>query len=567
MVGVISRLLRQPAWLFLVLSAGYLAAFYFGPVMLVLASSFEAGGVAYGRLFAMPAPLRVLGYTVFYAFEVTLLSLLLGLPLAYRAWRSPGRVAVIILFIASVPLWTSLLVRTFAWQGILGRGGVVNWVLTDFFGAAEVLRLSNNTFGAVLGSVYVMIPYMVLALYAGFRSIDRTLLSATRVLGATRSEAFMSVFAPLAMPAIASGCLLVFILSLGFFVPPSLLGGPSDQTVAMFIAQRVNTRGDFGGAAALSVLLLMVTLGTLTLFATAAALIRRFVQRERAGQAMFTALDLAAMIRPLRLVLLPFENSWVWNAGIVLVLALLLAPFVVIVPLAFSAASYIELPIEAWSTRWFETIVASPNWLTSAWNSIIVAAGATLAATLVGLSAALGMRHLTSRTGGALSALFMAPAILPVIVYAVGSLFMFGRFGLVDTVWSLILTHAAIGVPFVVVTLRTALGSVNPSLEGAGRTLGAGYWRVLGLITLPIVAPAMITGALMAFLTSFDEVVIALFLSGVNARTLPKVLWQASTLEVSPVIMAVGLLMVVFMLLLAFAGWLVRLVLDRSQAR
>src|SRR5690606_29959198 len=130
----------------------------------------------------------------------------------------------------------------------------------------------------------------------------------------------------------------------------------------------------------------------------------------------------------------------------------------------------------------------------------------------------------------------------------------------------LMLAHAALGVPFVVITVRTALDGLGKGLEGAARTLGAGPRQVLSRITIPLIAPAVITGAVMAFLTSFDEVVVAPFLSGVNTRTLPKQLWQASTLEVSPVIMAVGLCIVGFVIVLAVFAWALRLLVERRRS-
>ncbi|MFC7397903.1 ABC transporter permease [Chelatococcus sp. GCM10030263] len=551
----------------MLLAAGaYLAAFYLLPIGDVLWRSFGNGGEAYAAVLSSPATLRVLTHTVFFAFEVTLFSLALGLPIAYIAWQSPPSRAALILLIASLPLWTSLLVRTFAWQGILGRGGVLAWMLSDLFGMSDVPRMSNNSFGALVGSVYVMVPYMVMALYASFRSIDARLFSAARTLGSGRTQAFVGVFLPLATPGISSGCLLVFILSVGFFVPPALLGGPQDQTVAMLIAQRVNVRGNFEEAAALSVLLLATIFAILGLMAGLPPLLRRLFREpgEQAGRSF--AADAAAWLTPLRPLLRPLESRLLWQIMVVVVLAVLLLPFVVIVPLAFSAASYIQLPVREWSLRWFEQVADSRLWLEAAGNSILIAVVAASIAVLVGVAAAIGLRGRGASSARVLFALFMAPAILPVIVYAIGAFFLAARASLVDTRTGLMIAHSVLGLPFVLITVSTALATMPSNLEGAARTLGAGPPQVLARITLPLVTPAIVTGAIMAFLASFDEVVVALFLSGVTSRTLPKELWQASTLQVSPVIMAVGLYIVAFMLLVAAASWVLRAALERRHA-
>src|ERR1044072_749873 len=222
----------------------FMGIVYFGPAINVGSVSFYDGGAVYHQVLQQESTWRVLRHTLIFSAQVTLLTLLIAFPLACVATRARPGWAAVIIFVSTMPLWTSLLVRTIAWQGILGRGGVVDSVVGAVFGM-EGLVLSPNSFGSVTGSVYVMVPYMFLVLYAALSALPPNLVEAAMTLGASRAQAFISVFLPSAMRGVGAGVLLVFILSVGFFVPPALLGGPSDRTIAMLIQQRVNSQADF----------------------------------------------------------------------------------------------------------------------------------------------------------------------------------------------------------------------------------------------------------------------------------------------------------------------------------
>lgn len=203
-------------------------------------------------------------FSIFYTtFEisvlVTVLALLLGYPLAYLMSQLPPRWAGICMIFVLIPFWTSLLVRTYAWLVLLQRRGLVNETLQNLGIIAEPLRLMHNYTGTVIGMLHIMLPFMILPLYASLRAVDQNYMRAAANLGASPVRAFWTVFFPLSLPGVMAGSLLVFILSLGFYVTPALLGGGRVILVSMKIQQNAGLYFDWGAASSLGVILLVIT--------------------------------------------------------------------------------------------------------------------------------------------------------------------------------------------------------------------------------------------------------------------------------------------------------------------
>lgn len=252
-----------PILLFLVPVLLFLAVFFFWPLVSMLGRSVldPAPTLAhYARLVDEPVYLQVMATTFEIALFTTLGTLLLGYPLAYVLSGLPTRMAGLAMIIVVVPYFTSVLVRTYAWMVLLGTEGMVNQLLVAFGAPGAPYRLMYNRFGVLLGMVYILLPYMILSLYSVMRGIDRGLLRAAGSLGASRLSAFRRIFLPLSMPGIAAGCLLVFILALGFFITPALMGSQQDAMISMVIENQVETYFDWGFASALSAVLLALTL-------------------------------------------------------------------------------------------------------------------------------------------------------------------------------------------------------------------------------------------------------------------------------------------------------------------
>jgi putative spermidine/putrescine transport system permease protein/spermidine/putrescine transport system permease protein len=213
------------------------------------------------------------------AFLVTAICLLLGYPLAYLASQLSQRAATIVLLCVLFPFWTSLLVRTYAWLVLLQRRGLVNTWLQSLGVIEEPLRLVHNFTGTAIGMTHIMLPFMVLPLYASMKAIRPDFMRAAANLGASPVQAFWQVFVPLSFPGIAAGLMVVFVLSLGFYVTPALLGGGRVMMWAMQIERSIAVYADWGAASALGVVLLAVTLGILWLVSRLAG-VGNLVERQ-----------------------------------------------------------------------------------------------------------------------------------------------------------------------------------------------------------------------------------------------------------------------------------------------
>ena len=215
--------------------------------------------LAHYRRIADATHFRIFYVTFEISILVTVLALLLGYPLAYLMSQLPPRWAGLCMIFVLIPFWTSLLVRTYAWLVLLQRRGLINQTLQDWGLIDAPLRLVHNYTGTVIGMLHIMLPFMILPLYAALRSVDANYMRAASNLGATPVRAFWTVFFPLSLPGVIAGSLLVFILSLGFYVTPALLGGGRVMMVSMKIQQNAGLYFDWGAASALGVVLLAIT--------------------------------------------------------------------------------------------------------------------------------------------------------------------------------------------------------------------------------------------------------------------------------------------------------------------
>ena len=234
------------------------------------------------------------------------------------------------------------------------------------------------------------------------------------------------------------------------------------------------------------------------------------------------------------------------RGGGLAVLAFLLMPVIVIIPLSFSDSSFLAYPIEGWSLRWYREMFASDDWARATKNSFIVAPLATLLATALGTLAAMGLANTKFMGKGFITGLLISPMVVPIVVVGVSAYLYFARWGLNDSYLGLVIVHAALGAPFVVTTVLATLQSFNHNLVKASLSLGASPLETFFRVTLPVIAPGVISGALFAFATSFDEVVVTLFLAGPEQVTLPRQMFTGIRENISPTIAAVATLLILF---------------------
>jgi putative spermidine/putrescine transport system permease protein len=246
------------------------------------------------------------------------------------------------------------------------------------------------------------------------------------------------------------------------------------------------------------------------------------------------------------------DQAWdyaLW-AICVLVLAFLILPILIIVPLSFSSGTFLTFPLPGLSLRWYQEFFTSAPWQLSLRNSLIVASATTALATALGTLAALGLTRARLPAQTLLMGLIVSPMVVPLVIVAVGVYFAYAPFGLTSSLLGLTLAHTALAAPFVVITVSATLQGFDPNQARAGASLGASPVVVFRRIILPLILPGVISGALFAFVTSFDEVVVALFVTGPAERTLPRQMFNGIRENISPVIAAAATFVILVSVLL-----------------
>jgi len=214
----------------------------------------------YQRMVNSKSYARIFRMTFEVSLVTTAVCILMGYPLAYLLSQLPRRMANLCMITVLLPFWTSLLVRTYAWLVLLQRKGLINEWAIDMGLWEEPIKLVHNFTGTIIGMVHIMLPFLVLPVYGSMRAIDQDYLKAAANLGAKPTQAFWHVFLPLSLPGLFAGALIVFVLCLGFFVTPAVLGGGKVIMVSMRIATNIELFFNWGAASALGVVLLALTL-------------------------------------------------------------------------------------------------------------------------------------------------------------------------------------------------------------------------------------------------------------------------------------------------------------------
>ncbi len=265
-VRQLASLERREKWVYFAFVAPlliYLVFFFVYPLISFLPMSVFTPSFTlekFARAFTKTVYLRILRTTFEVAGMTTLIALLLGYPVAYLFTNVQGKMKMVIMALIILPFWTSIIVRMYAWMTLLGHNGIFNRLLIDAGAISEPLPMMFNRFGVLVGMVHFMMPYMVLSIYAVMSGIPHEYMQAAANLGAPPWRRFLRIYLPLSMPGVGAGCLLVFILALAFFITPALLGGLRDTMIAQVIEQEMNESFDWSFAAALSTILIVITI-------------------------------------------------------------------------------------------------------------------------------------------------------------------------------------------------------------------------------------------------------------------------------------------------------------------
>jgi putative spermidine/putrescine transport system permease protein len=566
-----------------------IVAFFLYPVLQILWLSVldragELSAENYVRATTTPVYARTLGITLEISAWTTLFSLLGGYPVAYLLATASPRTRDILTVLVLMPFWTSFLVRTFAWMILLGRNGAVNKLLVSLGITDAPLSLIFNFTGTMIGMVHAMMPLAVMAMLSVMLRLEQTLVSAARTLGARAGSAFWQIFFRMSVPGVASAGLLVFISALGFFITPALLGGRQQTMISQVIISIIQEVLNWRFASALAVLLLAASalvfllydrlLGLSNLSGGAGSdsgavrppgMLARF--GAKVGGRVIAALgwlsdrggQLWEMLVPVR----PDRRQRSVARGMLvvsgaLIIAFLCVPSFFVIPVSFTAGDFIEFPPKGFSLRWYELYLGAPDWIAATVRSFIVALLTGSVATVLGTAAAfvLVRQRITGR--GIILAVILAPLVLPRIIIAVGLFYLYARIGLVGTIVGLVIGHTVLAVPYVIITVMAVLKTYDERLDHAAWSLGASKWRTLLHITLPQIRGGILAGFLFAFITSFDELTISLFVTGGSTSTLPRRMWNDLLLQVNPTLAAVSTVVLLFVTIFIIAAELLR---------
>ncbi|MBA4333553.1 MAG: ABC transporter permease, partial [Methylobacterium sp.] len=459
------------------------------------------------------------------------------------------------LLFVMVPFWTSYLVKTFAWMIVLGRSGIINSLATGSGLVDQPLTLLHNEFGVMVGMVHAMVPLAVMTMLPVMAGIDRRLVQAAQTLGASPAHAFWLVYFKLSLPGVAAAGLLVFISSLGFFIVPAFLGGRRETMLAQLIITQVQELLNWPFAGALAAMMLAAALIScwvydrvfgISTIAGGAAQVGTGRIRDLGLAILAVVARFAGALSRLAQTLLGRRGSGcILPAFAWLVIGFLVLPTLLVIPLAFTSSQFLEFPPPGYGLTWFRTYFESPLWIQATIRSFLVAFATAIAATTIGGFTALALANSRTRWSGLIFAFFLAPMIVPRIVIAVGLFYLFARIGLVATDLGLIIGHTVLAIPFALVTMAAVLKSYDQRLDQAAATLGANRLKTLTGVTIPLVKGGLVAAFLFSFITSFDELTIAIFVSGGVKTTLPKQMWDDMILQLNPTLAAVSVVVFV----------------------
>jgi len=541
-----ARLLILPALLVLL-------AFFFWPLVRIAAMSLHFPQMSTAEYATMLNPVNrtIVLKTFTIAGAITLITLLLAYPMAAflshvkSTWKGVAMLCVLL------PFLTSFLVRSYAWIVLLGDEGAINSVL-QWLGLIDhmPIELLYNRIGMTVGMVHIMLPLAILPIYAAMRAIDPMQWKAALALGGGFIRSFFTVYLPQTYTGVRSACTLVFILSLGFYITPAMLGSARDLMLGNLIAINVETGTNYEFSAAAAWILLFGTLVVFLLLrqrppSTQASVIQRFFMRTlRVEQFTLAFSRYRWNGRRSRNVKWFTAHSVLNGFGILLCLYLML-PSVIVIIASFNGQDSLAFPPQQWSLRWYEFLFTDDQWAEAGWWSLRVALLSAALTMVLGTLAAWGIARLRGTVFGSMSyGAALAPLVVPTVVTALGAFAVLADWGLYGSLTGVVIMHACLSIPLVAVLLVAAFQNFDERLEMAAYSLGASRWRCFRSVVAPLTAPSLLSALLVAFLHSFDELILTSFISGTFVVTVPLKMWENIRNQIDPVIAAISTVLI-----------------------
>jgi spermidine/putrescine transport system permease protein len=514
-------------------------------VLLIGVSFLKAGGGGiifeptvsnYVRAYQSSGVWFLLAKTLATAAASTVLAALIAYPMAYYAARVLRKGRFISVLLVIIPLWISLLMRVFAWRVILGEKGVLNsFLLSTGLIAEPSSAFLYNTFSVFLTFVYVSIPFIFIAVYSAIERIPQNLVEAAGDCGANGWRAFSTVLWPLSKPGMSIGLSLAFLMAVGDYITPSMVGGLNGTMLGMVISSQFGIAGNWPYGATLAVILLIgVTLILMLLFkatrvpgilvgegGSTAAIPRKF---RTVGESVRSKLAFV-------LFLLPY--------------LFLYAPLIIITIFSFNDATVQVFPIVGFTTHWYQEVLHNTGLLAALNRSLYVGLCVLAISIVAGTGFAILFAY--GKVAGAkwVEQLLTLPVAIPGVVLGITLVLAFQLLGLPVGIPRVVLGHSTFVMPVVMLTVLGRLRRLDPALVEASLDLGATYGQTIKNVILPLVRGAVIGGALLGFTLSVDEVVVSLFLTGTQP-TLPVWVWNQMRFGFTPSVNAIFVCIGVF---------------------
>lgn len=554
-----------PLWLALP-GVAFLLLFLIWPSLRIFSLSlFDRSGqfsfAAFARFFGPGVYQRVLLNTFNIAFWTTLWCLALGYPLAYWLSGLSKRSQQALSLLVLLSFWSSTLVKNFTWLILLGRGGFAEQVM-QMLGLGTMQFLFNRGI-VIFAMVHTLLPLAVVTMLPVMNQLDRRLTMAATTLGADPAQAFWRVFFTQSMRGVAAAGLLVFISSLGFFITPTFLGSPREMMLGQMIIMQINELQNWQLGSALAVVLVFAALISCIIYNLIFGLSSLAGGAAKSGSlhSRYLRLTGLAIVNALATIASPIALAWRKSLGRLLrvnllgvyaclLIAILLFPVFAVVPMSFTSGSFLSFPPKGFSLKWFEVWLDSPLWIGATLRSFGIGVVVGLIACVLGASGALSVSRSRSKARGGLFFLFLLPMMIPSIVIAIALFYFAAQLGLVATNTGIAIGHVVIALPMVFVILLTTFQGHDWRLDHAAATLGANKLQVLMRVTLPSIKGGLAAAFVIGFLTSFEELTVALFMGGGMKTTIPKQMWDDILLQVSPTLAAASTIVLLVVMIL-----------------
>lgn len=533
------------AWLFLIVVL---------PNLLLIGTSFlkSSAGVIifepslanYARIWNSAGFWALLWRTLSFSFVACVFATIIAYPLAFYVGRVVGRNRALLTMLVVIPLWISLLMRIFAWRVILGQSGVLNaaMVSSGILDAPSEAFLYSPT-AVVIVFAYISVPFIFISTMGAFEKIPRDLFEASEDSGATAFQTFIHLVWPLTRRNLAIGFSLAFLVTVGDFVTPAMIGGIDGTTLGVVVSTQFGFANNWPYGAAVAVTL-MLSVGLLLGLVIALCPSKGVMVGGETDQAVAPAVNPATQL-----------GRRLGALGFVAAITYLYAPLAIIVLFSFNSANLQVFPVQGLTLHWYRELLQDESLMEAVRRSVVVAACVVSVSVVVGTAFALIVHYARLKAARFYEMAFALPIATPGVVLGIEMVLGTELFGIPSGITRIVVGQMSFVMPVTLLLLLIRLRRIDPSLVEASLDLGANRWQSFAYVLFPMIRGTVIAGAFLGLTLSADDVMVTLFLSG-GSPTLPIWVFNQMRFGFTPSVNAVfSLLLLVCLLTVTAARW------------